>query len=56
MNKATSALAMTGMALIAGLTMGAGPASAATPSTASSSSAQAAEQRVPGHDHDRVVG
>jgi hypothetical protein len=56
MNKATRMVTMTGMALIAGVTMGAGPASAATPGAASSSSARAAEHRVPGHDHDRVVG
>lgn len=44
MNKATRVLTMTGMALAAGLTMGAGPASAASAATA------------PGWHHDRVVG
>jgi hypothetical protein len=44
MNKATRLLAMTGMALAAGMTMGAGPASAATKTPA------------PGPHHDKVVG
>ena len=44
MNKATRLLAMTGMALVAGVTMGAGPASAATKAPA------------PGPGHDKVVG
>ena len=44
MNKATRFLAMTGMALAAGATMGAGAASAATKAPA------------PGPHHDRVVG
>jgi hypothetical protein len=41
MNKATRLLAMTGMAVVAGLTMGAGPASASTTTAAKASS----------HDH-----
>ena len=44
MNKATRLLAMTGMAVVAGLTMGAGPASASTTTAA----------KAPGHD--RVEG
>jgi len=44
MNKATRLLVMTGTAVAAALTMGAGPASAATTAAA------------PGPHHDRVVG
>lgn len=44
MNKATRLLAMTGMALVAGVTMGAGSASAATKTPA------------PGPGHEKVVG
>jgi hypothetical protein len=52
MNKLTQALAMTGMAVVAGAMMGAGSASAAPAGAASST--QSADHGRPGHD--RVVG
>jgi len=49
MNKMTRVLVMTGMALVAGATVGAGPASAAPAGTTTTTHA------AKGGDHDRVV-
>jgi hypothetical protein len=51
MNKATRTLAMTGMALIAGLTLGVGPASAASSTTATNTTAT---RTAPQADRDRL--
>jgi hypothetical protein len=50
MNKATRLLAMTGMAVAAGLTMGAGPASAATTTAVKAPS----HDRIEGYFHSRL--
>lgn len=50
MNKATRLLAMTGMALVAGVTMGAGPASASTTTAAKAPSSD----RIEGYFHSRI--
>jgi hypothetical protein len=50
MNKATRLLALTGMALVAGVTMGAGPASAATTTAAKAPS----HDRIEGYFHSRL--
>jgi hypothetical protein len=52
MNKATRLLAMTGMALVAGVTMGAGPASAST--TTSAAAHAPSSDRVEGYFHSRL--
>jgi hypothetical protein len=50
MNKVTRLLAMTGMAVVAGLTMAAGPASASTTTAAK----PAGHDRVQGYFHSRM--
>jgi hypothetical protein len=52
MNKATRILVMTGMALVAGATVGAGPASAATATPSTTTKAAAKTD----WGHDRIVG
>lgn len=57
MNKATRMLVMTGMAIVAGATFSAGPASAASASPAPSPSKTATQGTKDwGHDRSRIVG
>jgi hypothetical protein len=57
MNKATRMLVMTGMAIAAGVTFSAGPASAASATPASPDSKAATQSAKDwGHDRSRIVG
>ena len=57
MNKATRMLVMTGMAIVAGATFSAGPASAASASPAPSPSKTTTQSTKDwGHDRSRIVG
>jgi len=57
MNKATRMLVMTGMAIVAGATFSAGPASAASASPAPNPSKAATQSTKDwGHDRSRIVG